>query len=181
MSRTSAAVGVVMMAVVVGACGSTAPVAPSPVPSPAPAPAPAPQIPSLVGEWRSQGNVSFDEPSGWRGSYSCSGSWSIGSQVGVEFSGTARWEGNGFNGDRYCSYSGEVNGVVNADRTVTVRFTPIFRTRCSQIAGDGTMTGSMNADGTVTIQSSAAATCLHDPLGHSTDVMRTFTMTITRR
>src|SRR5687768_2228322 len=153
MLRTSAAIAVLAMAVGAAGCGSTAPAAPTPVPAPAPtpAPAPAPEMPNLVGEWRSIATVSFDEPNGWKGTYSCPGSWSIKSQSGGEFTGLAGWQGNGFNGDRYCSYSGELSGVVNADGTMTVRFTPIFKTRCSEMDGDGTMTGSMNSDGSATV------------------------------
>jgi hypothetical protein len=54
-------------------------------------------------------------------------------------------------------------------------------TRCSHLAGDGTMTGSINADGTATVQTSAEGACVHDPLGPQTNVLRTFTATITRR
>jgi len=180
MLRASVAAAVLASAVVAAGCGGTAPAAPTPVP--APAPAPAPQIPSLVGEWRSLAEVSFDEPNGWKGRYSCPGSWSITSQTGREFSGRAGWQGNGFNGDRYCSYSGGLSGVVNPDGTLTVRFDPIFRTRCSEMDGDGTMSGGMNPDGSATVRTNAvAATCIHDPLGHPVKVTRTFVMTIMRR
>src|SRR5687768_16228787 len=122
MWRTSAAI-ILATSISAAGCGSTAPSNPV-TPTPSPAPAPAPEIPSLVGEWRSTGNVTLDEAGGWKGSYSCPGSVSITAQTGSELSGGGSWQGNGFNGDRYCAYSGQLSGVVNADGTVVMRSTP---------------------------------------------------------
>jgi hypothetical protein len=135
-------------------CGSTA------VENPA---SPSPQFPSLLGEWRSSGNLDLTRADGSSigvGAYVCPSFWTVHSQDGADFSGLVSITGNGRNSDRMCGYSGRFRGTITADGAVTIRLDPLWSNEgCSRIAGDGTFTGTTLADGAIVIETSAAATC----------------------
>ncbi len=117
-------------------------------------------MPSLLGEWRSTGNLDLTKADGSSfGAHQCPSFWTVTSQDGGDFSGSVDITGNGRNSDRLCGYGGSFRGRITADGAVTLRIDPLLTQGCSRVTGDGTFTGTARPDGSIVIETREAVTC----------------------
>jgi hypothetical protein len=127
--------------------------------SPAALPAPAQDFPSLTGQWRASGRMTFRNLENgntlpWG---SCSGSFTITAQDRGTFTGPFSAQGGGWNSDRFCTASGTFTGeLLTLDGSVArARLEGNFQNwprpsvspSCEFVSrGDGIWTGSATSD-----------------------------------
>lgn len=161
------------------ACGSTTVDTPT-APSSAPAPAPPQQYPSLIGEWRARGTVTFtDQATGMATTHQCRGSFGVREQNGGAFSGSAGLTGNGAQSDRYCNSFNSFTGEVTTDGTVTSFHLEVEAYQCTHVSGDGTLKGSASTAGPIQLEGRDFWRC-PVPLGQPFDAERTISLQLER-